>query len=400
MILLSHPTGNANVRGALRAFDEVGLLAGYFTTLGFTPEQLARMPAGLARRLQRRSYILPEDKLSTRPLREALRLASKGRFVSVDAVYTDLDHHVARQIESGHIPGATRAVYAYEDGADATFTAAQNHGLHRIYEQPIGYWRAARRIQEEEAELQPAWAPSLDALRDASAKLDRKDRELSQAECVVAASTFTRETLNEYPGALSTVTVIPYGCIANDAPPEPPTPGKLRALFVGGLSQRKGLSYLFEAVTGMESALELTVVGRRPATPCPALDTALAKHRWIETLPNDEILALMRRSDVFIFPSLFEGFGLVLTEALSQGLPIIATPHTAAPDIITDGREGFIVPIRDATTIREKLELLADDTDRLAAMKEAAWQRSRELTWSRYAQRLVEAVKSAMEPKN
>ena len=63
--------------------------------------------------------------------------------------------------------------------------------------------------------------------------------------------------------------------------------------------------------------------------------------------------------DVFVFPSLFEGFGLVLLEAMAMGLPMITTAHTAGPDLLEDGKEGFIVPIRSAEAIAEKLTWLS-----------------------------------------
>jgi glycosyltransferase involved in cell wall biosynthesis len=105
----------------------------------------------------------------------------------------------------------------------------------------------------------------------------------------------------------------------------------------------------------------------------------------------------MRRHDVLVLPSLFEGFGLVLVEALSQGLPIIATSHTGAPDIIEDGREGFIVPIRSSEAIAEKLECLQQDRGRLETMRTNARMKAHQLLWSDYRQRLAAWVGDVLE---
>ena len=102
----------------------------------------------------------------------------------------------------------------------------------------------------------------------------------------------------------------------------------------------------------------------------------------------------MQQQDVFVFPSLFEGFGLVLTEALSQGIPIIATPNTCAPDIIEDGKEGLITPIRDSDAICSTLEQLHEDRERLHTMKKNALKRASEITWKSYQAQLVNAVKA------
>jgi glycosyltransferase involved in cell wall biosynthesis len=100
----------------------------------------------------------------------------------------------------------------------------------------------------------------------------------------------------------------------------------------------------------------------------------------------------MRRHDVLVFSSLFEGFGLVVTEALSQGLPVITTPHTCGPDILEDGVDGFIVPIRNPEAIAEKLEHLASDRSLLAEMSQAALKKARILSWAEYRRRIVEVV--------
>jgi glycosyltransferase involved in cell wall biosynthesis len=106
----------------------------------------------------------------------------------------------------------------------------------------------------------------------------------------------------------------------------------------------------------------------------------------------------MSAHDVFVFPSLFEGFGLVLLEAMARGLPIITTPNTAGPDLITDGVEGFIVPIRSASAIVEKLDLLRREPERRATMSESARTRAQEFTWQQYGHTLAGCVSSALVP--
>lgn len=167
-------------------------------------------------------------------------------------------------------------------------------------------------------------------------------------------------------------------------------------LFVGSLGQRKGLSYLFDACRQVRSAVTLTVIGRKPDEPCAALDRELRAVRWIPSCPHPQILAEMAAHDVFVFPSLFEGFGLVLLEALAMGLPVITTPHTAGPDLIRDGVEGYIVPIRDSAAIAGRLERLHRDPGLLAGMSQRARQRAREYSWENYEKTLAACVGRAL----
>jgi glycosyltransferase involved in cell wall biosynthesis len=411
-VTVCHPTGNANVRNVLRGLADAAQLNTYQTTVAAFSSghwyQISSLP-GLGE-VRRRSY---EDDLRpmvrTAPARELARLAAL-RFgldwlvrketgpLSIERVYEAIDRKTAARVHSNSVS----ACYCYEDGALHTFQAAKAAGKKCIYDLPIGYWRAAREILSVEAERRPEWRATLGGLNDSAAKLSRKDEELRLADRILVASTFTKQTLAKCPFPIAPVTVIPYG--ADDASVTTAQPRlsyrgqRLKVLFVGGLSQRKGIADLFEAVETLSPHVELTVVGRKPAQACAALESALKKHRWIESLPREKVLVQMRAHDVLVFPSLFEGFGLVVTEALSQGLPVITTSHTCGPDVLTEGEDGFIVPIRDPEAIAEKLQRLHRDRERLAAMSVAARKKAETLTWESYRQGVVEVVREALVP--
>lgn len=409
MLIFSHPTGNANVRHAALALHRAGLLREFWTCLNFqAPALLERLlPPRLAGHLRRRAYPAELTALiHTRPFHELVRLAAPklgwpglaqhehGRF-SVDAVYRALDRTVARRLHRQDF----RAVYAYEDGAKFSFLEARKRGLTTFYDLPIGYWRAARTLLLEEAEREPAWAATLEGNTDSSAKTERKDAELALADVVLVASTFTRRTLGDAAAFKGTVVVVPYGApnLPAGTPLRSPSPDKkLRVLFVGSLGQRKGLSYLFAACRLAGSAVTLTVIGQKPPATCAILENELRNVRWIASCSHQQILAEMAAHDVFVFPSLFEGFGLVLLEAMAMGLPIITTANTAGPDLIRDGVEGFIVPIRDSVAIATRLEELHREPARLAEMSRQAGWRAREFSWLEYEETLASCVNQAL----
>jgi starch synthase len=402
VILLSHPTANQNVRQTALAFAEAGLLEEFWTCInwqqaGLLDRSLSFLPR-LQNELRRRSF--PAELapfIRTHPWREWGRQVAGqlGRrrptrddpgFFSVDAVYLSLDRRVAKRLASSL---TINAVYAYDAGALATFRAAKKRGLKCIYEHPTIYWRMVRQYQREEAELHPEWVPTLGALADSDEKLARKDEELALADIVITASRFAKESVARAPGLQAPIRVVPYGThpAAVDLPRGRGS-GKLRVLFVGALSQAKGLGYLLEAVTRIGPEIEFTLIGRRISSAIPA-PCVMDKFRWIPSLPHDELLQEMSHHDVLVLPSLHEGFGLVMTEAMGQGVVVITTPHTAGPDLITDGVDGFLVPIRSSEAIEETLALLIRDRDRLKAMQEAAHRKVLAFTWENYRQRLL-----------
>jgi alpha-maltose-1-phosphate synthase len=409
MILMSHPTGNANVREAARALAEAGLLGEFWTCLAPSAQAawVRVLPDKLRRQLLRRA--LPEvlaPFTHTRPWHELGRLGSaalgwsrlltpeQGIF-SVEAVYRNLDASAARRLTT-HSEKFTGA-YTYEDGAHAVFRAAVQSGAARIYDLPIGYWRAARVLLLEEAEREPEWAATLTGNFDSPAKTERKDQEIALAQTIITATTYTRATLAAHPGFTARVEVIPYGApftlgpIAAQRPPRA-SGAPLRVLFVGSLGQRKGTSYVLQAIAQAETSVACTFIGTRPPGRCAPLDVALRRHRWISSCPHEEVLSEMGRHDVLVFPSLFEGFGLVILEAMAQGLPVITTAHTAGPDVITDGVDGYIVPIRDAPAIARRLENLAGNADLLRAMSIAAQVTAARFTWANYRRDLARVV--------
>ena len=404
MILLSHPIGNEFVREALVAFDHAGILGEFWTAISWNPKSPANraLPQSLRELLGRRSF--PESVRSrthTLPAREALRLlAGMAGFsarhetgaLSVDSVFKELDERVAQRLRKAD---DILAVYAYEDGAIESFRAAGELNFQRIYDLPIGYWRVGQRIFAEEAEREPEWASTLTGTLDSAEKLARKNEELLLATRVIVASTFTKQTLVDSPCSAK-VNIVPYGApppISDDiARPS----NRLKVLFAGSLGQRKGLSYLLAAVEKLKGAVELTLLGRKAAAGCVPLEAAIRRYRWIPTLTHDAVLREMQSHDILVLPSLFEGFGLVIFEAMAQGTPVITTNHTAGPDVIQDGVDGFLVPIRSADAIAEKLELLAKDRERLMSMKLAAKRKAQAHGWQVYRERLVEVAREVM----
>ena len=407
-ILLSHLTGNMNSCAAAQAYAEAGLLAEFHTTL-VVPSWLRRLSVGLGWRngiWNRRLFpnqVLPM--LRAHPILELLRLACRSsarlrhsrfgrRHGSLEQAVLRFDLAVSRVLVKRQ---GLRAVHAYMDTAEQTFLAARQRGIRTIYELPTPYWRFTRDMVAAEAECQPQWAMTLPVMDADSEAMQRRDRELQLADVVIVPSELVRDSLILAPPFQAQVLVVPYGC------PEPVqnsefkveilTAPRLRVLYVGSLNQGKGLAYLAEAMTGLEEVATLTVIGSRTSvTPCAALDRVLADHRHRSGLSHEEVLAEMRQHDVLVLPTLYEGLALVLLEAMACGLAVVTTTHSGLTGLIREGREGFIVPTRDAAAIHDRLWQLAGDAALLKTMQQAALAWSREHSWRRYREQLREVV--------
>lgn len=405
-IMIYHPFGNANTRAAVDGMYKLGILESFHTCIAcFEGSVLYKLssfsPLKEFRRrcfsnfLRERTFTYPFKELG-RQLSPKLKLNNltaheKGIFC-VDNVCHDLDNKVAKYLEKN---GAMiDGVYAYEDVALKTFSTAKRNNIKCIYDLPIGYWRAMRVLLKEERDKNPEWAMTLGGFDDSEEKLQRKDNELSLADKIYVASSFTKKTLEMCPGKLADIEVIPYGfpTVNKGRTYDGILNRKIKVLFVGGLSQRKGLSYFFDAIKGLEDKIEATVVGKGDLSKCKALKEALSRVNYIPSLPHNEILNLMSKQDLFIFPSLFEGFGLVITEAMSQGTPVITTDRTCGPDIINNGTDGWVVEAGNSEAIKKLLKQFISNPEILVKAGKKAMLTATQRPWSAYEKELAESV--------
>ena len=407
MIVLTHPTGNANVRAVLEALEHAGLLARFVTTLGWSEVSYPQLASRIRGKL-RRNYQLPADKIDIHPVREAVRLVAgalglrwltdkEAAWASVDAVYQSLDREAARRLRHAEYGTCVRGVYAYEDCAEQLFATAADLGLKRIYDLPIVYWETAQHLLREEAERYPDWEPTLGGTRDSKAKLTRKTHEFALADLVVCPSNFVLESLPAEAREKKQVLVAPFGSPIVEVPSNSKRDaGPLRVLFAGALTQRKGLADLFAAMKLVDSAtVQLVAMG---STVLP-LDWYRDKFRHLiyeRPRPHPEVLRLMRTCDVLVLPSIVEGRALVQQEAMACGLPVIATKNAGGDDLIEEGRTGFLVPIRSPETIAEKINWLVADRSRISEMGAAARVRAREFTWRAYGEKIVAAIRELL----
>ncbi|MBP0014383.1 MAG: glycosyltransferase family 4 protein [Roseofilum sp. SBFL] len=410
-ITLIHPTGNPNSREAALALAEGGFLDAIITTIAYNPGSplsnvLNKLPTPLktaiSQELSKRTWKPPEGTtIHTHPWQEILRVALVRSGVPrrlalnnqrlTDWIYTSIDRHVAQS----HLKGLD-AVYAYEDGAATTFQAAKSQGILCLYDLPILFYQMSRQIQAEEAELFPDLAPALQAAKEPEWKLRRKEQELELADRIFVASSITRQSLLNFGVNPEKISVIPYGAPLGYFHPQPKKEKGFRALYVGRVEPRKGIHYLLNAWKKLKlSDAELCLIGINEF-PSGWLDRYQDIFRYIPPIPHYSLNQYYSSASVFVFPSLVEGFGLVLLEAMACGIPVITTPNTAGPDIITDGVEGFIIPIRDTEALQDKLDWCYHHPLELAQMGQAARKKAEQLTWSQYRQRLADCIADVM----
>jgi glycosyltransferase involved in cell wall biosynthesis len=378
MVIVSHPNVNQYVRALLAALEARGELQEFHTTLNFGRRRVA-LPH---RKIFQHAYLELVRLLGQR-LRQNWLVGHDSGLASIDAVARTLDRQVAKRVR----PGA--AVYCYEDSALATFGAAQRVGVKRYYELPIMYWTTTQKLLREEAMRYPQWEPTLLATRDSPAKLERKTAELALADLVICPSRNVQKSLP----AGTRSQVAEYGCPAPFMQERIPRQEKrLRFLFVGAMTQRKGLADLFAAFKELSrSDIELVVLGF-PLLPLEFYRREFPNFTYESPRSHDPVKQVMLSSDVLVLPSIVEGRAMVQTEALSCGLPIVVTVNAGAEDLVESGKTGFVVPIRDPAALAERLNWIADHRDWVTDVRPDVLEKARQSGWDRYTEAILSAI--------
>ena len=274
--------------------------------------------------------------------------------------------------------------------ANASLTSlrrARTLGVHAVLHYPTVHLDHAERIFAEEARLQPEFA---DTLRFHGYRRDVRRRyaaEIEAADTIFVLSTFAWRTFVEAGVDPSRVQVLPLGVDAElFRPRDRADDGVFRILYVGQITQRKGISYLLDACAAAAiPRSELVLVGHVVGSDAswrtrPGVRQVPHVPRWL--LPD-----LYATADAVVLPSLLDGFGLTALEAMACARPTIVSEGTFGKDVITDGTDGYVVPIRDADAIAARLvELAADDALR-REVGAAARRRAMRLSWTSFGDR-------------
>ena len=169
--------------------------------------------------------------------------------------------------------------------------------------------------------------------------------------------------------------------------------GELRVLFVGEITQRKGIAQILAAAKRLSNQnMTFDLVGGGAGH---HRDLFAPYEKYVNfrgRLSGDEVVEAFNSADVFIFPSMGDGFGLVILEAMSAGLPVICSSNCAGRDIVRDGENGFVIPPGDADSLVERLVWLDTHRESLAQMGESARVTAQTYTWGRYEQAIADGL--------
>jgi glycogen synthase len=177
-------------------------------------------------------------------------------------------------------------------------------------------------------------------------------------------------------------------------------------LFVGRISEQKGIFQLLEAARALPDEVSLVLCASSPDTPelAARLQAAVAgrpRVQWINAmLPVSEVVQLYSHAAVFACPSIYEPFGLINLEAMACGTPVVASRVGGIPEVVVDGETGWLVPPGDPAALAEALRVSLADPTRARRMGEAGRRRvEAHFSWDRIAEHTLAVYREAIAAK-
>ncbi|MDR7468304.1 MAG: glycosyltransferase family 4 protein [Armatimonadota bacterium] len=221
--------------------------------------------------------------------------------------------------------------------------------------------------------------------------VERELQEYEESDVILVPSSFVYRSFVEQGIPERRLRKIPYGVDLAQFRPAPREDNVFRVIYVGALNLRKGIPYLLEALAPLRlPRFETWLVGLPFADGRPFLRRYEGTYRHFGYLPRESLYWYYSQASVFVIASIEEGLATVIAQAMACGLPVIATTNTGAEDLLEDGVEGYIVPIRDPAAIREKVLQLYRNPDLREEMGNAALRKVRQLRgWDSYGEALM-----------
>ncbi len=247
--------------------------------------------------------------------------------------------------------------------------------------------RGSSHIEYQTEILQEEYAKFGADIRLAHPKIIQKElQEYEAADYISIPSLFVKRSFLEKGVPERKLIHVPYGVDLSKFRQLPKQDDVFRVVFAGGMSLRKGVHYLLRAFSELKLPnSELLLLGGMNEEMKPFFKKYSGQFQYMGHRPFGELYQHFSNSSVFVIMSIEEGLALVQPQAMACGLPVVCTTNTGGEDIVRDGKDGFIIPIRSVSALKEKLTYLYEHPEKCVAMGQSAKERVRDgFTWSDY----------------
>ncbi|HEV3459555.1 MAG TPA: glycosyltransferase family 4 protein [Thermoanaerobaculia bacterium] len=395
-ILVTHP-GRQHSHQAALALEREGMLAGYWAGVPALEQQMGRVPPWLRPRLARYEPV-EIDRRRARWFPATPSLRRLGDILLPSRAAARVDLLACRLFDRWAAAGLPRAgadaVIACEISALATFTAARRLGMATILDAPSLHHQAQDRLHG---------TTDSPELHDRILRI--KDEEIALADQVLTVSSLARDTYVEAGVPGDRVHAVMLGADLELFTPAPPgggpggrgDDGGFCFLYCGAPIRRKGFDLLldaFDRVAAGPPAARLRVVGPRGDAASLVDGRGGGRIALVGPIGQPALAEELRRADCLVLPSRNDSYGMVVTEALACGVPVLVSEMVGAKELVVPGRNGWIVPAGDAAALAERMAWCVRNRAAVRGMREQCRRSAAAATWPAYHRRLTELLRA------
>lgn len=401
-ILVAHP-GLQHSLKTCEGLNLNGILFKFVTTVYDKPNFWINvtkkiMPNAVKRKIaKRKSKMLPDDKIALMHTLKGLILLFIYKLpipkCLIDYFFRFVEDSFGKSVAQYAIKNNVDAVIMYDTTSNVCFKTLKDKAPHILRIQDVSI---ANRLFMKHNYMIDMQKTNNDSLQHEQRHLwnekniNRYKEEIELTQYFIVASNMSKRSLIFSNVDEKCIKVIPYGVDQNKFLYTPKVPKRdklLQLIYVGQITYRKGIHHLLKVITEKfaPDAVELKLIGYY------SKESSLYKRyknysniHFIGFVDHEKLTKYYNESDVFVFPTLGEGYGLVVLEALSCGLPVICSDLAGGDDAIVNGYNGFVFKAGDDDDLYKKIKWFIDNTHIIPTLSKNSKESSLKYTWERY----------------
>ena len=386
-----------------RAFDSLGKLHRFYTDSWAGPmlRRLAYRTPGLRSLAGRFHADLPTHRVTSftattlyNRLTARQSRSREAEYLNYLRVGRDFAHRVKRHLRQTIEQAPIQGFFGYNTGCLETLKWLKERSVPTIVNQIDPAW-VEDAIVRKEVEAWPGWQALPGRIPDIY--FEHLQAEWRTADHVVVNSEWSRQALITQKVPAEKIRILPLCYEAATTTPRPPRQGEKTILWLGQVLLRKGIPYLIEAAKLLNDRPLRFVVAGPIGISDMAVKTAPANMTFLGPVTRDRVGELYSSADLFVLPTLSDGFAITQLEAMAHGLPVITTPNCG--DVVTDGVDGRIVPAGNAHALAEAIDTLTADPQQLYEMSKCAIQTVANYSLKHLAERLQKMIDDSVISK-
>lgn len=407
--MLSHPGKQHSYRQAL-SLQENNLLGKFITSFYFKPaifpfSLVGFLPARLRTKL---NYTLSKrylDKLEFNNveqfpyfeiIREIFERVLKG-------YKSNLGIYLINQIHDWYVSKRIAElkpdiVIGSETACLRTFKKAKQLGIITILDVPSVHYNFMEMLRDKYED----YKSTFDDLKTINRENSLKDEELEYSDYIFCLSHFAEDTFMKSGISVDKIHILRLGYDKDNftLKSRRKISDNFKILYVGNISKRKGVNILIEAFNSLAlKNSELILIGGLTDAKY-LLTTIKGKFKHIPHLNHNELVTYYQDTDIFVFPSYMDSWGLVVPEAMACGTPVIVSENSGSKELVEDGINGFIIPVNDVEELKHKISFFYNCREKISIFGTAARLKVEDYSWDSYKKNLSETLCDIYELSN